>query len=284
MNELLGNPAVQAGVAPFLAALVVAVPLRNTRWLYWSIGAAFLVVVALTMGFELQPLTSPRKLVLAGLGALLLLPALETGIPAGSSARSWVLALAAAALSAWMLSRLLLQKEAVPALLAAAGAALFLIALLYGMQRATAAVPMQAAAVALALGLGTGGLALLGASAQLAQIGIAIGAGAGATALALLMARRAAGAGWSLGLLAALVTGLAGLLAVFTGSLPWYCLLPVLASPWAARLFDASGTRPLWLTAFCTFCVAAVPMLLAVALAWFTGGASTQVALPVFFS
>jgi hypothetical protein len=283
MNELLSHPAVQAGVAPFIAGLAVALPLRNTRWLAWSLGAAFLVVVGLTMGFALEPMTSSRKLVLATLGALLLLPLLEYRPPAHPGARLALLVVASIAIAAWVLSRLLLQKEAVAALVAAAGAALFLAALLDGMQRGPSRAPVQAAAVAVVVGLGTGVLAVLGASAQLAQIAIAIGAGAGAAVLALLWARPREGRG-SLGLLAALVTGLAGLLSVFTGSLPWYCLLPVLAAPWAARLVPASAARARFLTALYTSCAAAVPMLLAVALAWAAASSSTQVALPIFLT
>jgi hypothetical protein len=283
MNEFLSNPAVQAGVAPFIAGLVVAIPLRNTRWLAWCIGAAFLVVVALTMGFALEPMTSSRKLVLATIAALLLLPLLEYRFPTRPAARLALLAVAGAAITAWVLSRLLLQKEAVPALVAAAGAALFLAGLLDGMQRGPSGAPVQAAAVGVVLGLGTGVLAVLGASAQLAQIAIAIGAGAGAAVLALLWGRPPEGRG-SLGLLAALVTGLAALLSVFTGALPWYCLLPVLAVPWAARLVPARSPRARLLTAFYTSCAAAVPMLLAVALAWAAARASTQVALPIFLS
>lgn len=275
MEALFANPAVQAGLAPFVAALALALPLRNTRWLAWSVGAAFVVVIALTMGFALEPMTSSRKLVLAGLAAVLVLPLAERALAASGKARWALLALAAVGLSAWVLSRLLLQKETMPALVAGAGAALFLLVLLDGMQRASAGAPLQAASASMALGFGMGPLALLGASAQLAQIAIAVGAGAAAAVLALVLARGPAQRGWSLGLLAALVTGLAGLLAVFTGSLPWYCLLPVLGSPWAAHLVAPAQERARWLTALGTFCAAAVPMLAAVLLAWFTAGAST---------
>jgi hypothetical protein len=283
VNEFLSNPAVQAGVAPFIAGLAVAFPLRNTRWLAWSLGAAFLVVVGLTMGFTLDPMTSSRKLVLATLGALLLVPLIEYRFPARHDARLALLAVAGVAITAWVLSRLLLQMEMLPAIAAGGGAALFLAALLDGMQRGPSGASVQTAAVAVVLGLGTGVLAVLGASAQLAQIAIAIAAGSGAVVLATAWAHPPYGRG-SLGLVAALAVGLAGLLSVFTGSLPWYCLLPVLAAPWAARLVPASAARAALLTALYTSCAAAVPMLLAAALAWVAGRASTQVALPNFFT
>ncbi len=40
MDTLLHNPAVQAGVAPFVVALIVAVSLQRSRLLGLAIGAA----------------------------------------------------------------------------------------------------------------------------------------------------------------------------------------------------------------------------------------------------
>ena len=78
MNDILQNPAVQAGVLPFAAALVVAALLRNTRQLGLAIAAGFLCAVALTMGFGFESLTSLKKLVLVGIAAAALGAMLET--------------------------------------------------------------------------------------------------------------------------------------------------------------------------------------------------------------
>jgi hypothetical protein len=153
------------------------------------------------------------------------------------------------------------------------GAAAYLAALVESAHR-VGDDGVRASATGLVLGLGMGALAVLGASALLAQAGIAVGASAGATLLVQMLAGKRAPGGWTLVLPAAVVTGLAGLLAVFTGALPWYCLLPTLAAPWATRLVPA-GERPVWLTSVLTAVVALIPMLLAVGLAWFTAGAST---------
>jgi hypothetical protein len=274
MQEWLGNPAVQAGVAPFAAALVIALALRNSRALVLALAAALLVVVWLTMGLDLEPLTSVRKLVLAGFASVLFALVLDALLWRLPLARLALLALAAAGVAIWVALRLLMQREGIQALASGAAAALFLAGLVAGAQRNTEDEPLRSGSLALMLGLGTGALGLLGASAQLAQIAIAIGAAGGALLLALLLARRP----WNPSALvvpAAVVTGLAGLLAVFTGVLPWYCLLPVLAAPWAVRLVPARPGRPGWLTAACTAGAAALPMSLAVVLAWFTAGAST---------
>jgi hypothetical protein len=273
MEQLLANPAVQAGAAPFLAALLVSAPLRRTRWLGVAIGVSFAVVIALTVGFSFESLTSLRKLVLVGLGAAFLALVLETAqIPARPAVQG-ALALTTAMAAVWVVLRVLQQKEAGLALLGGLGAALYMAALVESTGRISAD-PVRASACALALGLGAGALALLGASALLAQIGIAIGAGAGATLLVQMLGGQRAPAGWTLAVLASVVAGLVGLLAVFTGSLPWYCLLPTLAAPWATRLVPA-GVRPVWLTSIITVVAALIPVLLAVGLAWFTAGASS---------
>jgi hypothetical protein len=119
------------------------------------------------------------------------------------------------------------------------------------------------------LGLGAGALALLGASASLAQLGIAIGAGTGGVLLLQMLLGRPLAANWAHGVPAALAAGLLGVASVFTGQLPWYALLPLLAVPWAAAAVPR-GERRARLHAVLTAAAALVPVLVAVALAWFT--------------
>lgn len=273
MDALLANPAIQAGVAPFLAALLVAAALRRTRLLGVAISVGVAVVIALTIGFTFESLSSTRKLVLVGLAAALVMIGVEgAAVPSTPGVRA-TLAAASAAAAVWVVLRVLQQKETGLALAGGLGAALYLAALVESTHQVSADT-VRASAAGLVLGLGTGALALLGASALMAQIGIAVGASAGATLLVQMLGGQRAPAGWTLPLVASVVAGLAGLLAVFTGSLPWYCLLPTLAAPWATRLVPA-GERPVWITSIITAVVALIPMLLAVGLAWFTAGAST---------
>src|SRR3569832_1130935 len=74
MKEWLANPAVQAGIAPFVAAQVSAAILRRVGW-YWA-GAAvvlgFGVAVYLSTGSQFQPWTSTRKIVAVLLAAAVL--------------------------------------------------------------------------------------------------------------------------------------------------------------------------------------------------------------------
>lgn len=270
MDQLLANPAIQAAVAPLLAALLVAAPLRRSRLLGLAITAGFGVVIALTAGFSFESLSATRKLILVGLGAGVVMLAIELAAISLTPGIRLALSGAAAIAAVWVVLRVLQQKDLGPALAGALGAALYMAALVQSSQW-IGDDTVRASASAMMLGLGTGALALLGASALLAQIGIAVGAAAGASLLVQMLAGQRAPPGATLSLLATVVAALAALLAVLTGSLPWFCLLPTLAAPWATRLVPA-GERPVWLTAFLTALAALGPMFLAVGLAWFTRG------------
>lgn len=268
MDTLLTHPAVQAGVAPFAMALIAAAALHRSRLLGLAIGAAFLTVVALTIGFSFESLTSMRKMVLAGLVAsLLVLPLELASIGPGPRVR-WTLAAAAGVAGLWAVLRVLQQREIEFALIGGLAAAAFMVSLVAS-GFAVRDDPVRSASTALLLGLGAGVLSLLGASVTLTQVGIAIGAGAGAVLLVQMVTGRRGPSGWTLTLPATVLAGLLGLLSVFTGTLPWYCLVPLLAVPWAARCVPA-GERPVWLTAMTTSLAALVPTVLAVALAAFS--------------
>ena len=273
MNELLDNPAVQAGVAPFAVALSEAGLLHRTRLMGLAIGAGFASVIVLALGFSFEPLTAVRKMVLCGAGTCVLLVLLELRSISLVAAIRVALAIAAAIAGIWVVSRVLQQKDTGPALLAALGAAAYMAALVDGGNRA-GADPVGSAAAGLMMGLCAGALAWMGASASMAQVGIAIGAASGAVLLVQMVTGKRPPLGWTPALPASVLAGLVGLLAVFTASLPWYCLIPTLAIPWATRFYPRAENRPVWLAAFPMAFLALIPVLVAVALAWFTASAS----------
>jgi hypothetical protein len=273
IQELLANPAIQAAVAPFILALAVAAALRRTRLLGLAVAAAFALVIALTIGYSFETLTSVRKLVLAGLAAALVLLVLAPRAIERPQVVRTVIALAAGAAAVWVLWRILQQQEPEAAALHGFAAAAYLALLVESSLRASAQ-SIRGAATSLVLGLAAGGLALLGASALLAQFGIAVAAGAGAILLVQVFTRGEAKLPGMLVLPGAVIAGLIGLLAVFTGSLPWFCLIPTLAIPWAALLVPQRGRNP-WLAGLLVTLAAAIPMLLALALAWTRAGTST---------
>ena len=273
MDEFLANPAVQAGLAPFAVALVVSALLLRTRLMGLAIGAGFATVIVLAIGFSFEPLTAVRKMVLCGAAACVLLLLLELRGVAPRAGVRVALAVAAGLAAVWVLLRVLQQQETGPALLAAAGAAAYSALLVDGGNRASAD-PVAMAASGLMMGLCVGVLALLGASASMAQVGIAIGASSGAALLVQMVTGRRAALGWTLALPASVLSGLVGSLAVFTASLPWYCLLPTLVIPWATRFYPTGWNWPVWITAFLMALLALIPVLVAVAWAWFTASAS----------
>ena len=273
MNEFLDNPAVQAGVAPFVVALVAAGLLHRTRLMGLAIGAGFASVIALAIGFSFEPLTAVRKMVLCGAAACLLLMLIELRSVAPGVGIRVALAAAAAIAGVWVVLRVIQQQGTGPALLAALGAAAYMALLVDGGNHA-GADPVGSAAAGLMMGLCAGALAWMGASASMAQVGIAIGAASGAVLLVQMLTGMRPPLGWTLALPASVLAGLVGLLAVFTASLPWYCLIPTLAIPWATRFYPRAKNRPVWLTAFLMAFLALIPVLVAVALAWFTASAS----------
>jgi hypothetical protein len=267
MNEFLANPAVQAGVVPFVVALALSAALFRSRLLGLAVVAAFAAAVALTVGYSFESLTAVRKLILVGLTSGVVVLAIElAGTPASARIRA-ALALAIAAAAVWVVWRVLQQQEAAKIALYGAAVALYAAALVESSLRAAADV-ISGAVTSLILGLAAGALAVLGASALLGQIGVATSVGAGAVLVVQAATLRRSPSGWTVALPGAVIAALVLLLAVFTGSLPWICLLPTLAIPWATRVI-APGRRGVWFTAATTGFAAAVPAGVAVALAWF---------------
>lgn len=270
MDELLAHPAFQAGVAPLVVALAFALALRSSRLLGLAITAAFALVIALTVGYSFEPMTAMRKLVLAGLTTAVLILILELRTTPASILVRAMLAGAAAAAALWLSWRVLQQQDGAKAALWGAGAVVY-VALAVESSLQVREDDIRAACSSLMLGLAVGVLAILGASAVLGLVGIATAAGAGAVLLIRMVGTSHRPSGWTLVLPAAVISALVGLMAVFTGSLPWFCLIPTLAIPWATRLVATDRhSRPL--TAALMLLAGLIPALLAAALAWFTAG------------
>jgi hypothetical protein len=273
MNELLQNPAVQAGVAPFIVALVVSLALRHSRFMGIAQVVGFLTVAALAIGFSFESLTSTKKLILIGAGTALVVVALELNRQAALGLRERLAIVFLVATSCvWMIWRLLAQME-MPTAILAAGLAIAYVSALVDSTVQVGDDPVRGTAAGLMLGLGTGALAVLGASAVLGLIGVAVGASAGATLLVQMITGRPARLGQSISLPAGAIAGFAGVLAVMSASLPWFCLIPLLFSPWATRLVPL-GSQAVWFRAFLTALAALGPVLVAVGIAWFSAGAA----------
>src|SRR2546429_9392096 len=106
MQEMLANPAVQGGLAPFIAALIVAALLAPFRLGGLAVVTAFATAVYFIAGFDFAPLTATRKIILLGFAAPL------AGILFGFSflparLEAWVLGLCGASAAGWLFLPLL---------------------------------------------------------------------------------------------------------------------------------------------------------------------------------
>ncbi len=267
LQALLNHPAVQAGLVPFLAALVIAELFQRMKLSGLAIIAGFAATVYLASDFSFEPLTAARKIVLLGmLGALL-------ALPFSLLKARWVsplLAVLGGAAAVWTALRILQQQEMPFMLLWGAGCAAYVAMLVWGMDKLENE-PMRAANAATALGIGTGGAALIGASALLGQFGLAIGAAAAAHLLIQMISNQILPTGRTFTLPFALIAGLTGCLAVLSAQLPWYAL-PVLAciplAAWLLPLFKQAFWIQSLVLALVTFSFAAG----AVFLAWRAAG------------
>jgi len=187
MSAWLAHPLVQSAVAPFAVAFIVAWLLRPHGGILAGIGfaIAYGVAVYLIMGFQWTPLTSTRKLVLAGGGAVIAGIGIDLFMR-GRAARYWLLALGGAVAALWLIWPLLTRKEGSELALFIAlslGYSAWLLAGLEGLNSR----PVHMVAAALALSVGTAISALLGASALLGQLGGAVAAAVGGYGLVFLI-------------------------------------------------------------------------------------------------
>lgn len=256
LQALLNNPAVQAGLAPFLAGLITAVLFRRIKLSGLAIIAGFAITVYLASDFTFAPLTSVRKIVLLGLtGAVLALLLTLLDLRRFGS----LLSLLGGAAAIWTVLRIIQQQPTQAILLWGAGCAAYVAILIWGMDKLSDKEPLRAASAASALGIGSGGAALVGASALLGQFGLALGAAAGAHLLLQMITNKPFPTGRTFTFPLALISGLTGCVAVLGAQLPWY-VLPILAviplAAWLAPLPKRSVRIQSLLLSILTFALA----------------------------
>lgn len=237
LQELLNHPAVQAGLAPFLAALIAAELFQRIKLSGLAIIAGFAATVYLASDFTIEPLTASRKIVLLGLISATL------GILLGLIRLSWftwLLPVLGGAAAIWTAQRVLQQQAPQVVLLWGAGCAAYVAVLVWGMDMLENQSP-RAAGAATALGIGTGGAALVGASALLGQFGLALGSAAAAHLLIQMITNRTLPAGRVFTLPLAMIAGLTGCIAVLSARIPWYALAILACIPIIARLAPLPG-------------------------------------------
>ena len=288
MQALLTNPAIQAAVAPFVVALLVALLLQRIRlpWLGLAIIAALLTTIMLTTGLAFQPLTSTRKIILGSLFlpfTVLLMESLRARLP--GTAYRWHsiitilvptgFVVAAANWIIWPVLRRQEMSEAWPMLL---GVSLYVSAIcLAFLVLARVKLPEKSAsqgASALMLGLGTGVTSMIAASALYAQLAFAVTAAVGSLISIGLFTRSREGVGQlsSFSLFAAAVPlALLGASATVYAQLPGWVLLCLVTVPLFSWWPSLRVERP-WLRLIFTNFMALLPVILATWIAWKIAG------------
>lgn len=259
MQELLNHPAIQAGLAPFLVALITAELFQRIKLSGLAVIAGFAVTVYLASNFTIEPLTAARKIVLLGLLSALL------GLLLTLLQLRWfslLLPVLGGAAAIWTVQRVLQQQAPQVELLWGMGCAAYVAILVWGMDKLLDKEPLRAASAATALGIGTGGAALVGASALLGQFGLALGSAAAAHLLIQMISNQPLQTGRTFTLPLAMIAGLTGCVAVLSAQLPWYALPILAAIPFAA-----------WLVPLPNLSVRIQSLLLAILTFAFVGGA-----------
>ncbi len=246
MEAFLGHPAVQGGVAPFVAGLVAAILLGRFRLAGLAVAAGFCTCAYLLNGLAFAPLTATRKIILVTVAAAAT-GVLVDGFARSARASGIALALAFGAAAIWVFWSVLAQRPLHAAAWSGAIAAIA-VAVTVWLNHAMREAPVRAGASAVGLGVGAGIAAILGASATYGLYGIAIGAGAGAFLLVQMITNRKTAAGATLTLAAAVGAALFAAGAVLLAKLAWYALVPLVLVPLAVRL-PAPERAPVWLQA-----------------------------------
>jgi hypothetical protein len=234
MNEWLSHPAVQGAVAPFVAALIVAILLRPFRLAGLAAASGFFAAAYLLNGMAFDPLTAARKIIILGVVATVV-GVLADAVASSARSAGVALGMGLGAAALWVFWKALAQRPIAEAAISGAGAALAVgvtVALMHPLRGS----PVRAGAAGLGLGLGAGGAAILGASATYGLYAISIGAAAAAFLLVQMAVSRRTEAGTTFALPAAAIPMLFATGAALLASLTWFALIPLALVPLAARL------------------------------------------------
>jgi len=268
VQDLFSHPAVQGGLAPFAAGLVVAIVLGRFSLAGLAVAAGFGACVYLLNGLAFVPLTAARKIILVTLAAAAVGVVVD-GVARSARGAGVTLALVFGAVAVWVFWSVLSQRPLQEAIASGALAAIA-VAVTVSFAHRLADAPVRAGSAALGLGLGAGVAAILGASATYGLYGISIGAGAGAFLLVQMLTNRRTAAGATLALPAAVGAALFTAGAVLLAKLAWYALVPLVLVPLVVRL-PAPERLPVWVQAIVLSAYALAAAAASWVLAWHLG-------------
>lgn len=235
MSTLFDDPMVQAGLAPFVVALLVVALLGRTRLSGLAIVAGLVTTLMLSTGISFSPLSASRKIVLLVLLAPALALALDVFLAESPKPLPWLLAAVLGGASAWVFQSVLSQREGAAAWALGVGVAVF-VALLVGLMLRLRGDNLAGGSAALGIGLAVGVSAILSASLGNMMNGVALAAAGGALLLWQFIGARATPAGWTLTLTAGTASALWAAATFVLAELPWFALPLLLAVPLVAGL------------------------------------------------
>ncbi|HPU50878.1 MAG TPA: hypothetical protein PK359_04910 [Burkholderiaceae bacterium] len=266
MQDLLDNPAVQAGGGPLLVALIVALLLARTPAAWLAIAAGYATMLALSTGLSFSPLTASRKVALLVLLAPVAGLIIDRADPrATGRAIPVALGVAGGLAALWAMASVLSQRESAEAI--TRGALVFVSAAgIVALVARLRSDGVASAAAGLGLGLASGVAALLSASVGYFMSGVAVAAASGAMLLVQMVLGRSLPAGSAGSLTVGLAAALFASASLMLAQLPWYAL-PLMAVVPAVLLLVPRGRGPVWRQALtlgvAAVAAAAIPLLAA---------------------
>ncbi len=234
MQNLLTYPEIQSGLIPFFIALIMGSIFRSNKFALAGAGVilGFIVTALLLNGLDFSPLNGTRKIILAGIAALIVAVFFQIYLTTWRYRQATLVTIGILAFL-WVSWPVLMRIEGVSKWAVAVGCSAYVfwhIVMLDSLKEK----PLRASSSVLALGLGTGFSAVLGASALYGQLSMSMGAAAGALLCLLLFTQ------FKSGLLltypAGLLLGLFGTATLLFADLPWVALVFLALIPLAARI------------------------------------------------
>jgi len=270
MSTWLSHPAIQSGIAPFVAALVVAAVLGQAGRLAGAAAviAGLCVTVAWVTGFGMTPLTSTRKIILVALAVAPAAVALEWA-PVAARARLALWFGVGAVAIVWVGWPVLARRTPLEAVRVGLPLVLYCGWVTAALGRATGDLLRTTSGVT-ALGLATGAAAIFGASALLGQLALAVGSAAGGVLIVHLVRGNLGGAA-AVGAAAGLPIALLGAAATLYARMPVMALVALALVP-LAPLLPLPDRLPRWVRAATLFAVAMAPGVVAIVLTYRAAG------------
>ena len=228
MDELLANPAIQGGIAPFFVALVIAGLFYRINILAGlAIVAGFITTVSLTTGISFEPLSSTRKITLL----VMIIPFLAIALQLIDKYNDFtirVFHVFASAAVLWVLWPVISNNPSIEMLFLTLSYIVYAAWMMKVFMRMSEQPAIVTSTAVTGVGIAIGGSAMIGASALLGQLGLALAAAGGAFLLVQLIKKSDEDSGLTLTMTSAMIAALVLPAAIEYAQVPWV-VLPIVA-------------------------------------------------------